>query len=46
MQPGSEEYLKCEKMIAEKVIERNRQIILDQLQNISDPTCNLSRVKM
>ena len=46
MQPGSKEYLKCEKMIAEKVIERNRKIILDQLQNISDPTCNLSRVKM
>ena len=46
MQPGSNEYVQMESLIAEKVIERNKKSILNQLENISDSACNFSRVKM
>ena len=33
-------------MIAEKIWERNRAVIVEQISKMSDASCNLSRVKM
>ena len=46
LQPGSEEFLENESLIAEKIAERNKRIIIEQIQEMTDPTGNLSRIKM
>jgi hypothetical protein len=35
-----------DKLIAEKIWERNRAVIVEQISEMSDASCNLSRVKM
>ena len=46
LEPGSEEFLENESLIAEKIAERNKRIIIEQIQEMTDPTGNLSRIKM
>lgn len=46
LEPGSEEFLENESLIAEKIAEQNKRIIIEQIQEMTDPTGNLSRIKM
>ena len=45
MKPGSDEFLKRDCKIAEMIADRNKRIIIEQIKEMTDPTCNFSRIK-